>query len=110
MRGHADLFLGPPGAAIPKLVRFPSAGMPGFDLGHRPVWHLPRYPGHASVPSPVCPQVDAEGGGDSAFRRVGGTACGGATFLGLCRALTGETDFAALIAMAEKLRLLRVYN
>ena len=29
----------------------------------------------------------------SGFARVGGTACGGATFLGLGRALTGVSDF-----------------
>eukprot|EP00927_Polykrikos_kofoidii_P047755 TRINITY_DN42029_c0_g1_i1.p1 TRINITY_DN42029_c0_g1~~TRINITY_DN42029_c0_g1_i1.p1 ORF type:complete len:568 (+),score=98.90 TRINITY_DN42029_c0_g1_i1:119-1822(+) len=39
---------------------------------------------------------------DSAdFERVGGTACGGATFLGLARALTAAKTFEAALALAE---------
>ena len=43
-------------------------------------------------------QVDAE----HHFTRVGGTACGGATFLGLSRLLTGESNFEALIELAAR--------
>jgi len=35
------------------------------------------------------------------FVRVGGTACGGSTFLGLARALTSATTFAEALALAE---------
>ena len=40
--------------------------------------------------------------GAQSFTRVGGTACGGATFLGLGRALTGIQDFHALLALAAR--------
>ena len=41
------------------------------------------------------------------FTRVGGTACGGATFLGLARALTGESDFHKLMEVrAVAIRIL----
>lgn len=40
--------------------------------------------------------------GAQSFTRVGGTACGGATFLGLGRALTGIQDFHALVALAAR--------
>lgn len=40
--------------------------------------------------------------GPGEFTRVGGTACGGATFLGLGRALTGLSDFADLMRMASR--------
>ena len=36
------------------------------------------------------------------FTRVGGTACGGATFLGLARALTGESDFHKLMEVRAR--------
>jgi type II pantothenate kinase len=37
---------------------------------------------------------------EHAFTRVGGTACGGATFLGLAKALTGTSDYHALLQAA----------
>ena len=40
--------------------------------------------------------------GPHEFVRVGGTACGGATFLGLARALTGLSDFGELMKLVEK--------
>lgn len=44
-------------------------------------------------------RVDSAKEGD--FVRVGGTACGGATFLGLVRALTSAETFAEALALAE---------
>ena len=46
--------------------------------------------------------------GPREFTRVGGTACGGATFLGLARALTGVSDFRELMTMAARGNVLRV--
>ena len=40
--------------------------------------------------------------GPEDFKRVGGTACGGATFLGLGRALVGCSDFDELMELASK--------
>ena len=40
--------------------------------------------------------------GPTEFTRIGGTACGGATFLGLARALTGVSDFDELMRMADR--------
>mmetsp|Transcript_30483 Transcript_30483/g.50495 ORF Transcript_30483/g.50495 Transcript_30483/m.50495 type:complete len:429 (-) Transcript_30483:295-1581(-) len=40
--------------------------------------------------------------GPSSFTRVGGTSCGGATFLGLAQALVGTSDFAELCALASR--------
>ena len=40
--------------------------------------------------------------GEDHFARVGGTACGGATFLGLARALTGLRDFHELLSLAAR--------
>ncbi|CAK0838205.1 unnamed protein product [Prorocentrum cordatum] len=36
------------------------------------------------------------------FTRVGGTACGGATFMGLSQVLTSATSFAEALALAER--------
>eukprot|EP00397_Hematodinium_sp_SG-2012_P024662 GEMP01025699.1.p1 GENE.GEMP01025699.1~~GEMP01025699.1.p1 ORF type:complete len:475 (+),score=63.65 GEMP01025699.1:224-1648(+) len=38
----------------------------------------------------------------NSFRRVGGTACGGATFLGLSRLMCGTTTFEEALKMAEE--------
>ena len=40
--------------------------------------------------------------GEDHFARVGGTACGGATFLGLARALTGLRDFHEMLSLAAQ--------
>lgn len=44
-------------------------------------------------------RVDSEKEGD--YARVGGTACGGGTFLGLARALTSAETFAEALLLAE---------
>jgi len=44
-------------------------------------------------------QVNSAKGND--YVRVGGTACGGGTFLGLARALTSATSFEEALALAE---------
>lgn len=44
-------------------------------------------------------RVDSEKEGD--YARVGGTACGGGTFLGLARALTSAESFAEALQLAE---------
>lgn len=44
-------------------------------------------------------RVDSERAND--YVRVGGTACGGGTFLGLARALTSATTFEEALALAE---------
>ena len=72
----------------------------GVD-GHMPVaWPRPLFP---------CVLVNMGSGvsvvrvdGEDDFCRVGGTACGGATFLGLARALSGVADFDDLIALAAR--------
>ena len=69
--------------------------------GHSPVvWPRPLFP---------CLLVNMGSGvsvvrvdGEDDFRRVGGTACGGATFLGLARALSGVSDFDDLISLAAR--------
>lgn len=70
-----------------------------------------RVAAHAHWPQPLFPFLLINmGSGVSVLRvtsphelvRVGGTACGGATFLGLARALTGVADFPALMRLAAE--------
>jgi type II pantothenate kinase len=46
-------------------------------------------------------QCSSAGAGDS-FARLGGTACGGATFLGLARSMTSANTFEEALALAAK--------
>ena len=63
-------------------------------------WPAPRYPLLLVNMGSGVSILKVAAPGD--FARVGGTACGGATFLGLGRALTGESDFGALMKLAMR--------
>lgn len=43
-------------------------------------------------------KVDSE----TSYERIGGTSLGGGTFYGLCRLLTGENDFDAMLRLSQK--------